>query len=150
MKKILSILLFSLITSQVFGANLILINETNANYGWKAKIASPDGIYITNYRYIPENGDSANFNNLPNDYTIKIISKAQIGKQTGRSSSYVTLSKNINSDENITVYIRECTKSDHSNCTHPKVSNDKDDASMGQGGVCYYVTETELVPNLRM
>ncbi|MFH1461636.1 MAG: hypothetical protein ABIF12_01695 [bacterium] len=156
MKKILSILLFSLIASHAFGADLKIINQTNTKNGWSIKIVSA-GKYITGFRYVREKGDIIEFYNLPDDYTIKINSRDRIAQQTGgksaKSSRYVTLSKDINSNKNTTAYIKECTAEDHHHCKHPLPSDDKDDASMGQDNICYYVEQDEIkstLPNVRM
>lgn len=111
MKKILIMLLILAISTSAFCINIKIINNTNASGGWKTKIEH-EGLFITKYRHMKRKNNEANFNNIPLDSTIQIISTKNIGKGTAISSSKITLRKDLYEEEinteNITITIKEC------------------------------------------
>ncbi len=146
MKKILTILLALAISTSAFGINVKVINNTNASSGWRAKIASA-GHWVTRYRYMLRKGIEVKFTNIPSDCTVQIISMKNIGKGTAMSSSKITLRKDIDSNQNVTIHIEECNDVENDPCKTIMATKENNDETASEGctgkNKKYYYVETE-------
>lgn len=139
MKKIISTLLLFLVTQYCFTKDITIINTTNANGGWKAKIES-EGKFITNFRNMYSKNSTVIFRNLDKEknYNIQIQSIRKIGRGTALSSSFITLRKNDQSENDTVIKIKECNFS-KKYCQKIEIGKDDHEEEIAKENIYYYV-----------